>query len=940
MVGPPPPDGSFVAALIAHLDGSLQPLGDAIVEAMPAGLLVLSPALSIVALSDRAAVMVGLGRELVVGADAAAALCGPEGVRAFRAALEPLVAGSLVEVELVLRRGSGEQLLASARCSTVRDGLGAPLLHLVSLEDIGSRIDLELEAERGRSQLENVVNAIPSAVWSYDSAGGEVIISARWTAITGQTPEAWRRDGWTAIVHPQDCARVEAAWGRFAHGAGAWSEQFRILRADTGEERVLVERGMHVVGVDGVACVGITEDVTVRVRAEEAAAARAQELDALIRTMPCAVWRARPDGAITFISDQWTTITGQPTGVALGEGWEAVVHPDDRESLGVAWRAYIAEPTRYAQRWRVLRPDGSYCWLLDVMEPVRDADGAVAYHVGTSVDVTGEELAEQRRRRDAVQQAALVRLGQVALRASLPEARLRREARACVTAGLPGASCRLVSSAGEPTDAAIVVPVGVDVALAVAAADGAPLTAEDEAFVRSVGRLLGVVVERRRAEDALRTMATHDALTGLPNRALLLERLAAAIAAHEADGTGFALLFIDLDNFKMFNDSLGHGLGDELLVVIAEHLAAFVAVEGTLARLGGDEFVLVCEERAHGDDALRFGLEIAASFREPFIVRGEELSITASIGIASPETSGYDATALLRDADAAMYAAKALGRSRCVAFTPAMRRRAVDRLALETDLRRATERGELFLEYQPIVSLVDGVLRGFEALVRWQHPTRGLLSPATFIPIAEETGLIVPIGHWIIEEACRQAARWNARRPSAQPLTLSINVSGWQLSDMSLPGVVAAACRANRLAHGQIALEITETVLFADTETAGRALTNLADLGVQIFLDDFGTGYSSLAYIQTFPLTGLKLDRSFIASITDEARHRGIVRAVTAMATALSLPVVAEGIEHPEQARVLRELGCSYAQGYHFSRPIGAEAALALAESDQLPVAV
>jgi predicted signal transduction protein with EAL and GGDEF domain len=350
----------------------------------------------------------------------------------------------------------------------------------------------------------------------------------------------------------------------------------------------------------------------------------------------------------------------------------------------------------------------------------------------------------------------------------------------------------------------------------------------------------------------------------------------------------------------------------------------------TLARLGGDEYVVLCTNLSRSENATAIATRVAEAFRQPLRIGLAEvdITITITIGIATPEHSLADSTALLRDADAAMYAAKRRGRGAIATFTPEMRLRAVERMTLETALHHALEDGQLSLHYQPIIYLADQSLIAFEALIRWTHPSRGMIPPDEFIPIAEDSGLILPIGEWVIDTACQEAARWNAQRPDERPIGVSINISGWQLGDSDLPGSIERSCERSGVPASQIALELTETVLLASTQAAATGLDALRSIGVEVWLDDFGTGYSSLANIRRFPLTGIKLDRSFIADIATSTRDRDIIRAVTAMATALELPVTAEGIERPDHDAILRDLGCLRGQGYHYSRPMPADGAL------------
>jgi diguanylate cyclase (GGDEF)-like protein len=428
------------------------------------------------------------------------------------------------------------------------------------------------------------------------------------------------------------------------------------------------------------------------------------------------------------------------------------------------------------------------------------------------------------------------------------------------------------------------------------------------------------VTARKRTEEALLRHALHDSLTGLPNRVLLLDRLAMSLARAKRRRARVGVLFLDLDRFKLFNDSRGHAAGDILLRGVAERLQMAIRPGDTVARFGGDEFVVVCDELADETEALRVGERVLRSVREPFAVGPEEVFLSASLGIALAEADS-DADALLGDADAAMYRAKLRGRSRCEVFDHTMRQEAASRVATQGALHRALERDELRIVYQPVVSLASGSVVAAEALVRWLHPERGFVPPADFVPLAEESGLIVPIGSWVLETAVRHWAGWRSRHPERLPPVLHVNLSPRQLHQQEFLGFVHHVLTRYRMEPGQVCVELTETVLMEDLERRRSPLSELRDLGVRIALDDFGTGYSSLTYLKRFPVDCIKIDQSFVAGVAGDTFDAAIVQSVVDLAHAVGLSVVAEGVETPEQLAKLRQLGCDQAQGYLFSRP-------------------
>ena len=428
------------------------------------------------------------------------------------------------------------------------------------------------------------------------------------------------------------------------------------------------------------------------------------------------------------------------------------------------------------------------------------------------------------------------------------------------------------------------------------------------------------ITERKTAEEALSHQALHDPLTGLPNRILFLDRLGHALARLQREPGLIAVLFFDLDGFKMINDSLGHEAGDELLVAVADRLRAALRPGDTVARFGGDEFTVLCEELSSEDEALAVARRVADVASAPVVIdAGHDVALTASVGIAFSRGAGTP-EGLLRDADVAMYRAKEQGRDRCEIFDVALHIRATERLETIKALRNAVERDEFRLVYQPQVDMTDGRILGVEALIRWQHPERGLLGPMEFIPLAEESQLVVPIGEWVLAEACRQSARWRAEFPV--PLKMSVNVSARQLGYGDLADCIRRSLDSTGTPAASLCLELTENILMSDAEFFLEALLGLKFLGVSLAVDDFGMGYSSLAYLQRFPVDVLKIDKAFVEGLgRHDARAQAIPRAVIALAADLGMAAVAEGVETADQADELVALGCREAQGYHFSRP-------------------
>jgi diguanylate cyclase (GGDEF)-like protein/PAS domain S-box-containing protein len=442
------------------------------------------------------------------------------------------------------------------------------------------------------------------------------------------------------------------------------------------------------------------------------------------------------------------------------------------------------------------------------------------------------------------------------------------------------------------------------------------------------------ITERRRAEEQLLHDAFHDSLTGLPNRALFIDHLKLAVNhCRRRKGYLFAVLFIDMDRFKIINDSLGHMVGDELLIAIARRLEVCLRDGDTIARLGGDEFTILLDGINDYGDAQRVAERVQEVLEQPFSIAGRELFVTASVGIKYSSGSEQPED-LLRDADTAMYSAKALGKAQYQVFDAKMHTQALTLLQIESDLRRAIDREEFQVNYQPIVSLESGRICGFEALVRWHHPKRGLILPSDFIPIAEETGLIIQIDRWVLKQACLQMRRWQEALPITRRMKISVNLSCKQFMQPTIVGQVLETLQETGLDPGSLKLEITESVMMERGDYAMSVLEQLNKAGIELSLDDFGTGYSSLSYIHHFPVTALKIDQSFIKRIGGE-QNGEIVRAVVALARNLGLEVVAEGIETVTQLNQLKALGCEQGQGYYFSEPINEESATELIQKEE-----
>ena len=446
--------------------------------------------------------------------------------------------------------------------------------------------------------------------------------------------------------------------------------------------------------------------------------------------------------------------------------------------------------------------------------------------------------------------------------------------------------------------------------------------------VTAIAYLLARSLDRVNREN--RHRAFYDSLTGLPNRALFLDRLTQAVNRFRSDRVPRAVLFMDIDQFKVINDSLGHKAGDELLIIAARRLQTCLRPGDTAARLGGDEFTVLLDGVVDAGDAIQVAQRIAKALGAPIKLGGRQVIVSASVGIALCEDANCEPDVLLRNSDAAMFQAKAEGQARCKVFNAEMHTQALRRLELENELRLAVEREELRICYQPKVMLSTGIIVGMEALVRWDHPRFGLMGPDEFIPLAEEVGLIVPLGRWVLEEACGEARRWQEQYPAAPPLVTSVNLSMGQFQDSNLVPEITEILHQTELDPSCLELEITERVVMDNVQYAIDVLESLKKLGIKVALDDFGTGYSSLAALRRFPLDALKIDKEFVDGISKSHQDTAVVQLVIELAHAMGMQAIAEGVETVEQLTQLRDMGCDQAQGYYFWEPLAGEEAAAL----------
>ena len=626
------------------------------------------------------------------------------------------------------------------------------------------------------------------------------------------------------------------------------------------------------------------------------------------------------------------------------QSWLFAIHPEDSFRAIATIETQFRTGDDFEEEYRIIRPDSSICWVRVRAFPVRDVMGKVNRFVGIAEDITKRREAEEALRKSEEQFRLTFEMAPIGMAISTLKGKFQKVNQAlCDALGYSPAELLELSfvEISHPED--WVIHRNLEQKLIQGAETSFQI---EKRFIAKNGRIVDTllkvllvydaddrplhfnnqivdITDRKSMEQQLLHDALHDALTGLPNRALFMDRLEQQLKKSQSQTNHlFAVLFLDLDRFKVVNDSVGHLVGDKLLIEIARRLEKSIAPTDTVARLGGDEFTILLENISSKSEAILVAESIYQTLTFPFYIDGYELFSTASIGIAL-SSQGYEKPEdILRDADLTMYSAKEQGKARYEVFDCSMRDRALQRLELETDIRRALERQEFEVYYQPITSLALGTLAGFEALARWNHPTKGSIKPADFIPVCEETGLIVPLGNLLLKQACKAARNWQLKYPEHSAIKMSVNLSPQQFREPQLIEEVETALAETGLPGKLLKLEITESLLIDNLETVTEIIHSLRKQEIQFSIDDFGTGYSSLSYLHQFPVDTIKIDRSFVSQMQVSGDNCAIVKAIVTLAHMLNMDIIAEGIETTAQLAQLKLLQCEYGQGFFFSKPL------------------
>ncbi len=906
--------------------------------------------------SEQALVILGIDdREPVIGYPQFIALVHEDDRAAVdRAYTESMDGGETYDIVYRVHRPEGGIRYVQGRCQHDFDDDGRAVRSVGTVQDVTESI---LQREKMREMLEetlrlgeytdHVVENSPAFIVAISPDGTTTAINeagCRFMECTRE--EILGTDLWRAMYPGALYAQVHELFDRFERYGGVKDHEM-TMRSFAGTERTLAWTSVNRTDEDGnvFEVIGIGVDLT-ELRRSQAQLAEAQDIAGL------GSWELDLTSNALHWSDEALHVLGldpDELGSTL-ESFLACIHPDDRAVIKSAYPNALRNASAFEITYRLIMPDGSLRHIHGRCRHTYGPDGAPLRSIGTVQDLT--TTVEQRERLErALDETVRVKAYHEHVVEHSPAIIMATSPHG-VTTAINDAGCRVLGYRREeilgrklwptlcPGDKFHQVEALFreysrhgqvrDYEMVIETATGEERiwswhsvnrVDEDGNLIEAVGMATDIT-ELKRSQSELQYLAHHDQLTGLPNRLLLGARLEHALRQARRRGTAGALLFIDLDRFKNINDSLGHPVGDSLLRTAAERLKNCVRDEDTVARLSGDEFTLLVENIENTQTAITVAEKVLYAFREPFSMEGHDITVTPSIGVSIFPRDGDDIDSLLRNADSAMYEAKGQGRNAYAMYTQRMTDDAVERVELENDLRRALEQDELVVFYQPQVELESGRLSGAEALLRWNHPEKGLIPPDRFIPLAEESGLIIPIGEWVLREACRTARAWLDQGLAIG--NIAVNVAGPQIRRSNLAAIAGSALADANLAPGYLELEVTEGFIMSEAEHAITQLDDLRKLGVRLSIDDFGTGYSSLSYLKRLPVNQLKIDRSFVRDIPEDADDMAITEAVIALANSLRLSVVAEGVETEAQRRFLIAGGCTHGQGYLFHPAVAA----------------
>lgn len=814
-------------------------------------------------------------------------------------------------------------------------------------EDVTEREEAQRAFKSVETRYRLLTECSLDGVWDWDLEADSLYLSPRWKEQLGfedhELPNQF--DTWTERLHPSDYLRVLAHLEQFIKKPQTlWSEEFRMQHKD-GTYKWTYARGTPLLDDAGEVCrlLGVHIDIDSIKSIESRLSDSEQRLSLALKAAKQGLYDLNVQTGEAIVNAEYATMLGYDpiTFEETNQAWLERLHPDDKERVTQTYLDYIdGHIEEYRVEFRQRTSSGDWLWILSLGCLVeRDEYGAPLRMLGTHTDIS-----EQKKAQEKIKQAAQVFSSTIeGVTITDPDGTILEvnDAFTQITGyareEVIGKNPRILQSGRHDSDfygnmwqeliakgswkgeiwnktkQGVIYPE----ILTISRIDSS--SSEPSGYVA----VFTDISDAKKSEERLDYLAHHDPLTGLPNRILFNAILEHAISRAQRNHESLAVLFIDLDRFKNINDTYGHAAGDDLLIQCTQRLKNSIRGEDRIARMGGDEFVAFLEDVGSGDNAARVVQKIINAFKDPFLVNNQKLIVTCSIGVSMYPVDGYDVSSLLRFSDTAMYLAKEDGRNSYQFYSSEMSTAAAESVFLETALRIALKENQFSLVYQPQIDLKSGSLYGLEALIRWNHPDQGVISPDSFIPFAEKVGLIKEIGAWVLTEACMQAAQWKAKGVDYK--RIAVNISGRQLSSGHLADFILATIREKGLSFESLELEVTESFLMENEEQSINQLRALHDCGLTIAIDDFGTGYSSLSYLKCLPVDKLKIDRSFVRDTPEDPDDMAITEAVIALGSALGLRVIAEGIETPEQMAFLRERGCQFGQGYYYSRPLRVE---------------
>lgn len=794
-----------------------------------------------------------------------------------------------------------------------------------------------IKSSESLSEFSTVLNWLPSPIWSIDWEGNLDFVNNVWIEFTGQTLQQARHAGWMATIHPQDLELIKAAWDSAFAARAPFNVEYRMRRADASYAWV------HDVGTPRFATDGnflgyarTFFNVTERRQAELAARERAEQLRLMADNIPALIaFYTSSDLRCQFANKAYARTYGWDERSIIGKTVSDVIGQQAYEAIAPHLEK-IRQGQSVSYERQLTLPDGNQRIIEVNLLPHHDTNGDLTAAFVLINDITKHRLAEQSIREseerlgkfaDATREGILFHNNGIITDCNQAAAEFIKQK----PADLIGRNAFdfVAPESREEVLANIRNNFEHPYEATLLRTDGTRFTAElvgkEIVYKGNLHRMTVVrdISDRKEAEARIQFLAHHDTLTHLPNRALLMDRLNQTLAAARRHGNQIGILFLDLDNFKTINDSLGHYAGDALLKRVASRLQGILRGVDLVGRFGGDEFLVVITDLHHANDIIPVVEKIAEAISEPFSLESQILNVSSSIGISIFPRDGENADTLIKNADAAMYLAKERGRNNYQFFTTSLQQSAFAALSMESGIRKAIKGVQFVLHYQPEIDVASGALIGVEALIRWRHPELGLLHPDQFIPIAEHRGLIMPIGKWVLEQACHQAHEWrNAGMPK---IPIAINLSAIQFRQSSLAEDISRILTEHNLGGEDIELELTESMLMEDVVATSKLLHGFKDLGIKLAMDDFGTGYSSLSYLKRFPIDKLKIDRSFIRDIPADPDDVAITIAIINLAKSLGIKVLAEGVEHEYQVEFLKAQQCDQMQGYHIAYPMPAE---------------